>query len=195
MLDLRQAQKKRRYAIPFGVKLFFLCMPWTLVAYGAGVLQEQIAFYNNSILVGSVVVDVEPSRRPVLPEAAVAFQEPGFFNPDPWFTPSFLYRHENGEIYIGGPIIQGVDWNLKPGADIAVRYNRTKPQEAQPVTVTGFWIASARFIVGGIGLFVAIGMAFGLVERLAADRPMEPNRPRNRRQPRQSVWKRLKLSF
>lgn len=191
MLDLSQAKQRKHYSIPFWVKLLFLCLPWAFVAYGAGIMQEQIAFYNNSILARAVVVDVQPSRRAVLPSAAAAFQRPGFFEPEPWFVPGFLYTHENGEFYVGGAVVDDIDWELAAGQEVAIRYNRTKPQEAQPVGFGTFWIASAKYIIGGVGLFVALGFVFSLAERIAAERPMEPRR--NRRRP--SLWKRLKLSF
>ena len=48
MLDLSKARQRKRVALPSLVKFIFLLLPWGFVAYGTHVLQDMLAFYNNS---------------------------------------------------------------------------------------------------------------------------------------------------
>ena len=161
MLDLGKAKRRRAIAVPTALKFMFLCIPWVFVAYGVFVLKDMLAFYNNSVPVQAEVVLAEASPVPTTPEAARRAELA-----DPrWYRPGFLYVHENGQAFVGGAIVESLNWNYQPGQVLEVRYNRVAPQQAQPVTLLKFWWSPVSFIAGGVLAFVSIAVAFWLAER------------------------------
>lgn len=173
MLDVSK-RKRKKVVIPAAVKFLFLLMPWFFVAYGIAALQDYLTFFNNSVPVKAEVVLMPPSETPVDPDKARALTQPETV----WYRPTFLYQHENGLHYVGGAIVESVNWDYAQGDLVDISYNRVNVSEAQPVTVMKFWWGPGSFIGGGLLAFVALIVAFWLAERPPRDRRRK--RKRNR---------------
>jgi len=166
MLDLSKARRRRSIYVPVLMKFFFLCLPWIFVGYGGLILQDSLAFYNNSVSTSAEVVLAKPTDRPTSPDAARSAD----LVDDVWYRPGFLYVHENGETYVGGALVESVNWPYRPGQIVDIRYNRVAPEQAQPVTILKFWWSPASFMIGGVIAFIALATAFWIAER-------DPNAP------------------
>ena len=177
MLDLSKARRRRAVVVPTLVKFMFLCLPWVFVGYGGIILQDSLAFYNNSVATQAEVVLADPSRRATSATDARAVELAGGI----WYRPGFLYIHENGQTYVGGAVVESVNWAYRPGQIVDIRYNRLAPDQAQPVTFFKFWWTPASFIIGGVLAFVALTAAFWVAER----DPLAPA-PRPKRMARSS---------
>lgn len=161
MLDLSKTRRHRSIVVPTALKVMFLSLPWIFVAYGVVVLKDALAFYNNSVPVQAEVVLAQASPVPTTVQKA---QETRLAD-QRWYRPGFLYAHENGQTFVGGAIVESLNWDFEPGDIVQIRYNRVAPQQAQPVTILKFWWAPASFIFGGLLGFFSIAIAFWLAER------------------------------
>ena len=161
MLDLSKSKRHRSVTMPSALKMMFLSLPWIFVFYGVLVLQDTLAFFNNSVPVQAEVVLAPASPLPTSEAAArgVEISDPR------WYRPGFLYAHENGQTFVGGAIVEPFKWTYQPGDIVEIRYNRVAPQQAQPVTFLKFWWAPVSFIAGGLVGFLSIALAFYLAER------------------------------
>ncbi len=165
MLDLSLAKKRRTLRLPNAVKAFFIGLALLPICYGAFILLEYKAFHNNSVQVPAVVVNLEPSRSAVSSQIRDRV-EAGDFGPDElFFVPTFYYLHENGEAYVGGALSDSSGWHMTPGQVVDVRYHRTQPELAQPISFKTFWAAPVLFIGGGIVMLLALLLGFFLSER------------------------------
>ena len=160
MLDFSQTKNRRSIYLPAGVKLIFLLIPWAFVAYGLSLLPEFVSFYNNSEPAAARVVFEKPSNRPITRESAQSKLD----NVGEWPLPGFLYKHENGEFYVGAAIAPSKSWRYHHGELLDIRFNRVSPDQAQPVTILRFWWTPGIFIVGGFIAFVALLIAFEVAE-------------------------------
>lgn len=159
MLDLsKKRQQRRRFTLPSAVKILFLLIPWAFIAYGMSMSKEFFYFHNNSVPTNGTVVFYEPSHRPLTSDKLDALSA-GETN---WGLPSFMYVHQNGEIYVGGPIADASRWNYRLGDVVPISYNRAAPGQAQPTSFFKFWWGPAIFVIGGFLAFVAIALAFNL---------------------------------
>lgn len=157
MLDLsKKRRQRRRITLPSTVKIVFLLIPWAFVAYGTSMSKEFFYFHNNSVATNGTVVFHEPSHRPISTDKLNSISEGG----SGWTLPSFLYVHENGEAYIGGPIAEASRWNYSPGEIVAISYNRAAPGQAQPTSFLKFWWGPSLFVIGGFLAFIALAIAF-----------------------------------
>jgi len=156
VLDFSKATRRRKFYLPSGVKFLFLFLPWVFVAYGLVVLQEFLAFYNNSVEATARVVFVEASANVLTSIGARELMD----TVGNWPIPAFLYQHENGMFYVGDAIAGGGSWRFHHGELVDIRYSRLDPSHAQPVTILKFWWTPGIFIVGGLLAFFSMLIAF-----------------------------------
>ena len=154
-----------------GLKMIVLIIPWLFVAHGISVLRNNLVFFNNSVPALAKVVAL-PARQDPLENAADIVVA---FTPEILKAPSFLYQHENGLTFVGGPVVTPYFWQYHQGEAVEVRYNRLRPDQAQPVSVTRFWWPPILFIGGG--LFAFLSLAFSM--RPATMRPVRRRRKAN----------------
>lgn len=137
-------------------KTALLLLPWFFIAHGINVLQSHLVFYNNSVPTMAKVVAAPTQSDPIEnPSDLLAALTPQSLK-----SPTFLYQHENGQAYVGGPIVTPYFWDYHGAEVVEIRYNRLKPQEAQPVSITRFWWPPIAFIGGGFFSFMALVIAF-----------------------------------
>lgn len=161
MLDFSKKRPRRRsLTVPAAVKLFFLLIPWAFIAYGLSMSKEFVYFYNNSVPANGTVVFLEPSHKPLSSDKLDALTARG----QTWPLPSFLYVHENTEVYIGGPIADASRWSYQAGDVVEIAYNRAAPAQAQPMGLFEFWWPPAIFILGGLIAFIGLAIAFHVSE-------------------------------
>ena len=164
MLDVSKVTRRKTWRLPGTVKAFFMGLALLPVCYGAFILLDYMAFYNNSVQGKAVVVNIEPSRI-AMPRRVSEGVAAGDFGPNElFFIPGFFYTHENGQSYVGGAMTDATRWRYKPGQVVDIRYNRAKPEVAQPVTLLKFWAVPALYIGGGLIVFIGLGIAFIMAE-------------------------------
>lgn len=165
MLDLSQAKKRKTFRLPNAAKAFFIGLALLPICYGAFILLEYKAFHNNSVPARAVVVNLEPSRTAVSPQIRDQVAAGDFGANELFFVPGFFYTHENGESYVGGALADASGWNMDIGQEFDIRYHRTKPEIAQPISFMTFWAAPVLFIGGGLVMLVTLLIGFFLSER------------------------------
>lgn len=178
MLDNTNSPHREVWTLPDRVRMLFLCLPWMIVAYGAGLLIDHAAFYRNSVKTEATVVDIAPSPHPVNANQSRLFGTLLAAEASPWYVPGFLYEHENGATYVGAAFDARNLTRLRPGETVTIRYHRGRPDLAQPESLFGFWLEPGRFIAFGIFLFLLLGSAFRIVDRERAMTDEERRKPK-----------------
>lgn len=177
MLDMTNTSHRPVWDLADRVRMLFLCLPWMIVAYGAGLLIDHVAFYRNSVKADAIVVDIAASPEPVNANRSRLVGTLLAEEASPWYVPGFLYTHENGAAYVGSVFTHNLPSGLLPGETVAIRYHRGRPHQAQPVTLFGFWLEPGRYILTGVFLFLILSSVFRIVDRHARADGSENRKP------------------